>query len=255
MALFLVKRGPRPSHHRAPFHPVIISPSRNVARWEAGWTGDRAWIWSRASNEGGSGWLLDRWDGLDIDYGHIVRGCLLPGGVSAGIEHDRRREPWTLVDRATWWSTRKPPAWLLEMGLRYPADAFSQETIRRVEADDGCTKLKWRHVLRPDFWPVGKVACDNCAAFPHTPVLHDPPACPRPPHDPATTIRFFRWKNPDLHLPKEEPALFEVHERYSRVWGVFRVYRDGSLGRICVRDLIRRIPLEGVEVAPQEGPR
>ena len=42
--VYLIKRGPRPEHHRAPFHPVIVCGKRRVAKWQAGWTGDAAWV-------------------------------------------------------------------------------------------------------------------------------------------------------------------------------------------------------------------
>ena len=45
MSLYLIKRGPRPEHHKAPYHPVILCDRKRIAKWEAGWTGDRAWVW------------------------------------------------------------------------------------------------------------------------------------------------------------------------------------------------------------------
>jgi hypothetical protein len=137
-AIYLVKRGPRPSYAKASWHPVIVASRKHTAEWEAGWTGDGAWVWEHNKREGGSGWLLCRWAGLDINYGHIVRGCVLPDGTKAGIEHDRTKEPWRLLAGAVWWSDEPIPAWLREAGVVVAADEFTKE---RIDKDDGVCML------------------------------------------------------------------------------------------------------------------
>jgi hypothetical protein len=138
--LFLVERGPRPEYHKAQFHPVVICTARHTASWEAGWSGDRANLWVQCEGPGrdSSGWLLLRWKGLEIDYGHIVRSFTLPDGSDkAAISHDRHGPPWSLMNGAVWWSTRVIPQWLLDRGVVLPTDGFSVERI--IEDAGACT--------------------------------------------------------------------------------------------------------------------
>lgn len=150
--VYLIKRGPREAYHRAPFHPVIICAKRRVAKWEAGWTGDAAWVWSHERGTGAGGWLLERWNGFDIAYGHVVRGVLMPDGTDAAFVHEHtNREPWPLIAGAVWWDEKQIPAWLLEMGAIYAPDKFSQQRILDLIANDGCS---FDDRPRPEHWPV-----------------------------------------------------------------------------------------------------
>lgn len=139
MGLYLIKRGPKPDYHRAPFHPVIVCDRKPIARWEAGWTGDQAWVWSKygaGPDEAYSGWLLERWQGLDIDYGHLVRGVTLPDGEHGAFHHPgARADTWGLLKSATWWSSRKIPEWLVERGVVNATDEFSLDRIAELERD------------------------------------------------------------------------------------------------------------------------
>lgn len=155
--LYLVKRGPRPSHHRAPYHPVIVCDRRSIALWEAGDTGDQAWVW-RGWNNPHMGWLLSRWNGLDIDYGHIVHSVPLPDGTPTSFYHATStgqfpymKEFFALFDGAVWWSDREMPAWLQERGVVYPPDRFTRQRILDNIADDGHSGFNDRP--DPPFWP------------------------------------------------------------------------------------------------------
>jgi hypothetical protein len=108
---------------------VIVCDRRNVAEDRAGWTGDGATVWAHDRSSAASGWLIHMWRGLQIDYGYLVRGCLLPDGTQTGFFHDRAAEPWTLLDGATWWSDRRMPAWLIEAGVVYPSDHRTQQRV------------------------------------------------------------------------------------------------------------------------------
>ena len=132
--LYLIKRGPRPEFHRAPYHRVIICTRKHTAKWEAGWTGDCACVWEKDADPS-SGWLLVKWFGLDIDYGHIVRGSDLFRGGRTGIHHDRAKEPWSLLKRAKWWSDHRIPGWLIDAGVKPPRDMFSRKTIMNDYGD------------------------------------------------------------------------------------------------------------------------
>ena len=156
MSIYLIKRGPRPEHHKAPFHPVIICGKRRVAHWEAGWSGDAAWVWSHERSVRGGGWLLERWNGFNVDYGHVVRGLTLPDGTLAAFVHEHtNREPWPLISGAVWWDDKRMPAWLAEMGAVYPPDEFTQQRILDSIADDGASgwgrevPSHWRRAASP----------------------------------------------------------------------------------------------------------
>ena len=148
---YLIKRGPRPEHHKAPFHPIIICPKKRIAKREANWSGEKAWVWERHKIEGcWEGFLLSRWNGLDIDYGHIVRGFALPDGTEAAFAHDPTREPYTLVMGAVWWDDKQIPKSLLSAGVIYPPDTFSRQWILDGIADNGCSGFGR---AEPGHWP------------------------------------------------------------------------------------------------------
>lgn len=152
MHIYLIKRGPKPEYHNAPFHPVIICAKRKVAKWEAGSTSDRAWLWERASHiMDGAGFLLMRWNGLDIDYGHVVHNVGdMPDGAHSGFYHPGRGgEPWTLLKGAIWWDDKPLPPSLVEMGVIYPPDDFTQQRILDTIADDGCSGFPR---AKPAYW-------------------------------------------------------------------------------------------------------
>jgi hypothetical protein len=125
---YLVKRGPRSPLHKAPWHPIIVCGKVKVAKWEAADTNEKAWVWS---GDGEGGWLLERWNGLDICYGGLVKTINLPDGSKAGFFHDRDKEPWTLLKGAIWWDDKPLPKMLAELGVIETPDDFSKETIRR----------------------------------------------------------------------------------------------------------------------------
>lgn len=152
--LYLIKRGPRPAHHNAPYHEVIICDDRRTAEEEQGWTGSGATVWVKEGRKDNRhGWLLKRWLGLDIDYGHVVRGCELPADGSAGFwrdyEVDDGRSVKDLLPGATWWSVQRMPEWLKDRGVVYPADYFTQQHILDQAAGDGVTGCG-RHA--PSYW-------------------------------------------------------------------------------------------------------
>ena len=130
--LYAIKRGQREEGVVAPWHPVIVCASRVVAEWEAGDTTDLACVWSKP-NERAVGWLLVRWQGLDIDYGYVVKAVPLPDGSSSAFQHEHLGgEPWSLLRGAVWFSSKyRIPEWLV--GVIEAPDEFTREAIRRVE--------------------------------------------------------------------------------------------------------------------------
>ena len=153
--IYLIKRGPKPAHHAAPYSPIILCTLKRVADWEAGWSGDGAWMWEFSRGFGyGGGWLLVRWNGFPIDYGYIVRGLTLPDGTQGAFWRSYKSDDGNyiggLFPGATWWSTKEMPEWFKERGVVYPADDYSQQCILDITADDGCMGCV-RDV--PAFWP------------------------------------------------------------------------------------------------------
>lgn len=152
--MYLIKRGPRPSYHRAPFHPVIICNKKRVAKLEAGDTGDHAWVWERHSNRmDGEGFLLARWNGFDIDYGHVVHDIgLMPDGTKCGFVHKHTgKEPWNLINGSIWWDDKEIPYEFFSAGVIYPPDYFTQQSILDKIANDGFSGF---HREKPKFWPL-----------------------------------------------------------------------------------------------------
>lgn len=149
--LYLIERGPdfarnfHPSLIPDSAHPVIVCTRKHTAKWEAGWTGDGANIWERPAANDGCGFLLTRWRGFDIDYGHLVRGGTCPDGMSMGFVHPGNPEPqhrrvWNLLDGAIWWSEHVLPDWLAARGVKLPTDRYTLESI--IE-DAGTCMLPW----------------------------------------------------------------------------------------------------------------
>lgn len=146
--LYFVDRGERPEFHAAPYHRYLVCPSRPVALWEAGPSHHRACVWVRPNRRpDGSGWLLLRWQGLDVDYGPVVTGFDLPAGGKAGFAHPPDRMPWPALGRAVWWSRLDVPEWLGRMGVMPPADSFSVDAIRRGLVATQSATWKKRYVF------------------------------------------------------------------------------------------------------------
>jgi hypothetical protein len=124
-----------------------------MAEWEQGWTGDRAWVWVHPNGRPECGWLLVRWEGLDIDYGHIVRGTRLPDGAKTGFyrSYEAPHSVKPILSGAVWWSDRRLPVWIEQSGAVYPPDHFTQQRILDNLADDGVSGFGRKP---PSFWPV-----------------------------------------------------------------------------------------------------
>lgn len=151
--LYLIKRGPKPDYHKAPFHPVIICAEKRLAKWEAGSTGDGAWVWEKESwTENHQGWLLCRWNGFDIDFGHVVHSIAMPDGTKAGFwrDYDNELSVKDLFPSAVWWSKRRMPEWLQGRGVVYAPDSFTQQHILDHTADDGSSGFGR---ALPSYWP------------------------------------------------------------------------------------------------------
>lgn len=129
--VFLIKRGDKPTWHNAPYHAAIMCDDRHVAQWQAGGTRGGATVWEHANSNDGSGWLIVKWRGLDIDYGHNITSSELPDGSKSGFYH--RPFPDDLLKGCVWWSTRPLPKWLAERGVSLVPDRFSLDEIMRNE--------------------------------------------------------------------------------------------------------------------------
>lgn len=161
MGLYLVSRGLRPGHHKAPFHPVILCTQKWFARWEAGDSTRPAWIWENDDvPEPRGGWLLVRWNGLDIDYGGLVKSVTLPDGTHGAFwrdySHTDTSNVVSILNGAVWWTAKKRiPPYLAAKGVVYPPDEFSQDTIIRHEQEgDPMKYTPWKKIQRPTWWDI-----------------------------------------------------------------------------------------------------
>lgn len=160
--LWLIRRAPRPEHYHpdTPYHPVVICARRVVLEEERGWSGDGASVWWHEAKEAGSGWLMQRWQGFDIDYGHTVRGLVLPDGTRAAFAHDRDAAPWTLLPGAVFLDDRSMPAWLEALGAVYPPDERTRDRLIETILDESPLGLG-RRAFYPEHWPPATVTSDN----------------------------------------------------------------------------------------------
>ena len=147
--LYLVKRSERPKHHIAPYHPVILCDRKRVAEWEAGGTDPAlrggAWVWEREGwDDNPYGWILAKWNGLNIDYVGLVTAFDLPDGSHSAFWRDYEDWPQGVRDLfsgAVWWSDKQMPEWLEQRDVLYPLDDFTQQRILDSIANDGCSGM------------------------------------------------------------------------------------------------------------------
>jgi hypothetical protein len=133
MNLYLIERGPRPVHHKAPWHPVIICTARHTAEWEAGGSPDGATVWSvgdiRKDSKYLHEWSLNRWKGLDVTFICTEVYFDLPDGTNTRQFCKRAHG---LISGAVWWSDKPLPKLLRDLGVIEAPDEFTRERI----ADD-----------------------------------------------------------------------------------------------------------------------
>jgi len=133
-SVYLILRSDKPKHHNAPYHSVILCSRKHIAKWEAGDSSDKATVFTK-NNDPHEGFLMERYKGFDIDYGHIVKLIdLFDDEMKSGFHHPHTTNTWELLKGATWWSYDKLPQWLIDRGVTYPEDNF---TKRRILDDSG----------------------------------------------------------------------------------------------------------------------
>lgn len=125
--LYLIKRGPKPAYHLAPFHPVVICDSQPMADEEVMGTsqGDTMWVQTDIKQLSHS-WRLVRWQGLDIDYRPVVCYITLPDGRSSRMYE---ADVELLLPGAIWWSSKVMPKAAEKRGVIYAPDKFTQQRI------------------------------------------------------------------------------------------------------------------------------
>jgi hypothetical protein len=127
----------------------------------AGDSSDGATVWQHFGwSCDGSGLLLIRWKGLDVDYGHHVRGSALPDGSHSGFYHEGPGpEAWGLFRGAIWWSSRTCPQWLVDRGVVTVPDSLTgpidrrtltwieEHEARAVDRDERVLPIGYRYTL------------------------------------------------------------------------------------------------------------
>ena len=142
-AFYMIKRDGE--HWRSKGYPLVTLCTReDVAKQMAGATDERSWMWHSEGQDHG-GLLLVRWQGLDIDYGHVVRRMPLPNGDERAFDHPNRHpETWELFNGAVWWSPRRMPAWVEKRGATYPAEGYLRHLVEDYGGWDGSKAVVFR---------------------------------------------------------------------------------------------------------------
>jgi hypothetical protein len=178
---YLILRGPKGEHHNAPFHPVILCTRKHTAEWESKRTKEGATVWvNMAPNTAYWGnWLLVKYKGYDIDYGHLAHYFTLFDGKDSREVSDREYiEP--LLRNAIWWSYDEMPEFVRELGVRYAEDQFTKDWIWEDLGDSSlghtkemALKKKLREMGRP-IW-LNSSTTDERSVAPAAPSGHHSP--------------------------------------------------------------------------------
>jgi hypothetical protein len=122
-SLYLIVRGPRSEHHKAPFHPIVVCTRLHTAKWESRDTSKGDTVFECMAD--GGNWLLVRYKGYDLSSsGHFI---LFDGKRTDEVSN--HEEIKRLLSGATWWSYDRIPNWLSDYGIKYPQDNFTKNVI------------------------------------------------------------------------------------------------------------------------------
>ena len=102
---------------------VQIFTKERDAKEAASGSAELAYIWLHDYWDGGGGWLITRWNGLDIDYSPLVMSFKLPDDSVTGFVHKGNEKPWSLLFDAVWKSEQRMPKWLKDLGVKVVRDA------------------------------------------------------------------------------------------------------------------------------------
>lgn len=157
---YLIKRGPEKKYDQKPFHPIIICDRKKVMQTQVIWSGGHDWVWTANLWAVQAGWMLERWNGLIIEYGHVIRSFELPDGTWTGYHrpyelseyqkrHSKDSNIKALFVDAIWWSDKRMPSKFSELGVVYPTDEVTRQRVLEDCTDDG---LRGVHRTAPEFW-------------------------------------------------------------------------------------------------------
>lgn len=139
----MIVRGPRPEHHKADFHDVIVCSRKHTAVWEAGDTHEGATVYVNMDPPNGN-WLLVRYKGYEIAAFRPRYFTLFDGVESEAIsKQDYIKE--NHLKRAVWWSDELMPESMKQDGVGYATDDFSK---RRIIEDPGACRLPYAKMAK-----------------------------------------------------------------------------------------------------------
>lgn len=133
--LYLVVRGPKSEHHKAPYHSIIVCTRRHTAEWESEHTKDGHTVFVNLAPDSPAGnWLLVKYKGYSIDGNSYF--TLFDGQCTRELASHKNIDG--LLNQAVWWSYDQMPKWFIDKGVRFAEDDF---TKRQIAQDFGLCLL------------------------------------------------------------------------------------------------------------------
>jgi len=127
---YLVIRGKKSAHHKAPYHPIILCTRRHTADWESHRTseGHTVIVCMAPDSLSCSNWLVVKYKGYDIDYRTVTANFKLFDGKRTN-EVSARSEIDKYLKKAVWFSYDDMPDDLKNKGVKYAKDDFTKARI------------------------------------------------------------------------------------------------------------------------------
>lgn len=127
---YIIVRGRRSLHHKAPFHKIIVCTRKHTADWESHRTSEGHTLFVCLAPESitCANWLCVKYNGYDIDYRHVTANFKLYDGkntqdITSHAEIER------MLKKAIWWSYDDMPEWFKDKGVKYAKDTFTKQVI------------------------------------------------------------------------------------------------------------------------------
>lgn len=155
---FIVVRGRKSVHHKAPFHKVIVCTRKHTADWESHRTseGHTVFVCLAPDSLSCANWLCIKYNGYDIDYRHVTANFKLYDGKETN-EITSHLEIAKMLNKAIWWSYDPMPDWFNGKGVKYAKDNFTKQRIWEDSGTVLMTESKSEHYkskrndIVPDF--------------------------------------------------------------------------------------------------------
>jgi hypothetical protein len=154
MRVWMLVRGPRPDYWKHYWHPVEIYTREKIAYFKLDRIDRENTCYYQEGQGAGlflvayKGWqpLGANTNTINLPDGTPILSVHHPMGTIVGLDEDGRyryemppESPWNLWDKAVWWSPRKMPAYIRELGvqeltdeheIRYMQSLYEDEVVR-----------------------------------------------------------------------------------------------------------------------------